>query len=98
MAVLEVSRSVQRRRALAAELPTDHPECLDQIEALIQGLPDPELLCAEQRAGTLRAAQWLRNRLDAYMAGVAAQAQQSTAIAQIAARPLSSCPAGLRGV
>jgi len=76
VAVLEVSRSVQRRRALAAELPTDHPECLDQIEALMEDLPDPELLCAEQRAGTLSAAQRLRNRLDAYMAGVAAQADE----------------------
>ena len=42
MAVLEVSRSVQRRRALAAELPTDHPECLDEIEALMEDLPDPD--------------------------------------------------------
>ncbi len=47
MAVLEVLRQVKRRVALAAELPTEHPEGLDDIEAMIAGLPDPDLMCAE---------------------------------------------------
>lgn len=75
MAVLEVSRPAKRRLALAANLPTEHPECLDEIESMLAALPDPELLCAEERAGTLTVAMRLRNRLDAYMAEVAATAE-----------------------
>ena len=74
MAVLEVSRQVKRRLALAADLPTDHPERLDDIEAMIAQLPDPQLLCAEQRAGALAMAARLRNQLESYMTEVAAAA------------------------
>ena len=74
MAVLEVLRQVKRRVALAAELPTEHPEGLDDIEAMIAGLPDPDLMCAEQRAGALTKVAQLRNQLDAYMTEVAAAA------------------------
>lgn len=74
MAVLEVSRQVKRRVALAAELPTEHPEGLDDIETMIAGLPDPDLMCAEQRAGALTKVAQLRNQLDAYMTEVAAAA------------------------
>jgi hypothetical protein len=40
--------------SLAAELPTEHPAELDEIDALIDRLPDPELMYAESRAGSMR--------------------------------------------
>ncbi len=49
--MFEVSRQVSRRMRLAAELPTEHPAELDQIDALIDRLPDPGLMYAESRAG-----------------------------------------------
>jgi hypothetical protein len=47
MAVFEVSRQVKRRCALAAELPTEHPLVLDEIDALIDQIPDPQSLYAK---------------------------------------------------
>jgi len=74
--VFEVSRQVARRVALAAELPREHPGVFDEIGGLVDALPDPQLLHAEQRAGTLSAAARLRDRLDAYLADVAAAADE----------------------
>ena len=41
MAVLAVSRPAMRRTRIRQSLPTDHPAILDQIDDLIDGLPDP---------------------------------------------------------
>ena len=76
VAVFEVSRQVKRRCALAAELPTDHPQVLDEIDALVEQLPDPETLYAESRAGSMAAVAALRNRLDAYLTELAGCADE----------------------
>ena len=76
MAFFEVSRQVKRRLDQAADLPTDHPPVLDEIDALVDQLPDPEHLCAEERAGALAAVAKLRNRLDAYLTETAATADE----------------------
>ncbi|MCB0897854.1 MAG: DUF222 domain-containing protein [Actinobacteria bacterium] len=76
MAFFEVSRQVKRRLDLAADLPTDHPPVLGEIDALVDQLPDPEHLCAEERAGALAAVAKLRNRLDAYLTETAATADE----------------------
>ena len=71
-----MSRQVKRRCALAAELPTDHPQVLDEIDALVEQLPDPETLYAESRAGSMAAVAALRNRLDAYLTELAGCADE----------------------
>src|SRR5690606_14325502 len=76
MAVFEVSRQVKRRCALAAELPTEHPLVLDEIDALIDQIPDPQSLYAEARAGSLQALARLRNRLDAAITELAGCADE----------------------
>ena len=76
MAFFEVSRQVRRRLEIAAELPTDHPGALDEIERLLTSLPDPGVLCAEERAGTLTVLARLRNRIDACLTQVAAEADR----------------------
>ena len=76
MAVFEVSRQVKRRCALAAELPTEHPVEVDQINEGIDALPDPDHLCAESRAGAMTAVAALRNRLDAYLTALAGAADE----------------------
>ena len=76
MAVFEVSRQVKRRCALAAELPTEHPVEVDQINRLVDSLPDPEHLHAESRAGAMSAVAALRNRLDAYLTALAGCADE----------------------
>jgi hypothetical protein len=76
MAVFEVSRRVQRRISLAADLPTEHPPVLDEINALVDELPDPQLMHAESRAGTLKALAVLRNRIDAAITELAGCADE----------------------
>ncbi len=76
MAVFEVSRQVSRRMRLAEELPTEHPSQLDEIDALIDRLPDPELMYAESRAGSMKALSQLRNRIDAAITTLAATADE----------------------
>ena len=76
MAVFEVSRQVKRRCALAAEMPTEHPQLLDEIDALIDQIPDPDHLCAEERAGSLQALAALRNRLEAAITDLAGAADE----------------------
>jgi hypothetical protein len=67
VAFFEISRQVRRRVDLANDLPTEHPGILDDVAALLAELPDPEHLCAEQRAGSMTAAMALRNQVDAYL-------------------------------
>lgn len=67
MAFFEISRPAQRRMRIAAELPTQHPAQIDEIAAMVADLPDPDLMCAEERAGAMRALQAVRNGLDAYV-------------------------------
>ncbi len=74
MGFFEVSRGAQRRARIRAKLPTEHPPVLDAIDGLLDGLPDPELLCAEQRAGALAALAAIGNRVDAYLSAVAGAA------------------------
>ena len=50
MVCFEVSRRVQRRIDLAADLPSEHPGVLDEIGTLMLGLPDVDMMCAEERA------------------------------------------------
>ena len=76
MAVFEVSRQVKRRCALAAELPTEYPVEVDQINECIDALPDPGHLYAESRAGAMTAVAALRNRLDAYLTALAGAADE----------------------
>ena len=74
MGFFEVSRGAQRRARIRAKLPTEHPPVLDQIGALLDGLPDPEVLCAEQRAGAMARAGGDRQpagRLSTAVAGAA---------------------------
>ena len=77
MAVFEVSRQVGRRLQLAAELPTEHPRVLDEIDQLVDQLPDPGTLYAEARAGSLTALAALRNRIDAAICELAAVADEA---------------------
>ena len=74
MGFFEVSRGAQRRARIRAKLPTEHPPVLDAIDGLLDGLPDPELLCAEQRAGALAVLAAIGNRVDAYLSAVAGAA------------------------
>ena len=74
MGFFEVSKPARRRRDLAAELPTEHPPVLDQIDALIDQIPDPDLLHAETRAGSLAKLSRLRNRIDSVICELAASA------------------------
>ena len=76
MAVFEVSRQVQRRCALASELPTEHPAELDEVNRLIDALPDPEVMYAESRAGELAALAVLRNRIEARITAIAGAADE----------------------
>lgn len=70
----EVSRGARRRARIRAKLPTEHPPVLDEIGELIASLPDPELLCAEERAGSMAALASLSNQVQAYLTKVAAVA------------------------
>lgn len=38
MGFFEVSRQVRRRLEIAAELPTDHPAVLDEVEDLVESV------------------------------------------------------------
>ena len=55
-------------------MPTVAPAGFDQINDDIDGLPDPEHLCAEERAAALAATARLQNRLAAYLTGLAGAA------------------------
>ncbi len=55
-------------------MPTTAPAGFDQINDDIDGLPDPEHLCAEERAAALAVTARLRNRLEAYLTGLAGAA------------------------
>lgn len=74
MGFFEVSRGALRRAKIRADLPTEHPVGLDEIGRLIAGLPDPEHLCAEERAGTMAKLAGLTNQLQAYLTSVAGAA------------------------
>ena len=46
----DVSHAAARRVRIRAGLPVEHPGVLDEMDALLDRLPDPEHLTAEQRA------------------------------------------------
>ena len=73
----EVTRPALRRVRLREELPTDHPAILDDVAGLLDNLPDPALLCAEQRAGSMASLATLRNRIEAYLTAVAGEADKA---------------------
>ncbi|MEZ5186375.1 MAG: DUF222 domain-containing protein [Candidatus Nanopelagicales bacterium] len=72
----EVSRGARRRARIRAELPTDPPLALVEVSTAIDALPDPEFLCAEERAAAITAAARQRNRLDAYLCDLAGSADR----------------------
>ena len=76
MGCFEVSRPVARRMRIAAELPTEYPAVLDEVQTLLGSLPDPDTLCAEQRAGMLAMLARLGNQIDACTTEVAEVADQ----------------------
>ena len=76
MGGFEVSRPVARRMRIAAELPTEYPVVLDEVQTLLGSLPDPDTLCAEQRAGTMTQLARLRNQIDACLSEVAETADR----------------------
>ncbi len=51
----EVSMAARRRAKIRASLPTDPPEQLVAAFAGLDALPDPEVLCAEERAAAMTA-------------------------------------------
>lgn len=72
MGFFEVSHGATRRARIRAKLPTDHPNELDVVSAAIDDLPDPELLCAEERAGSMAVLATMTNKIQAYLAKMAA--------------------------
>ncbi len=71
MGFFEVSHGAARRARIRAKLPTEHPAVLDELDAVIDDLPDPEVLCAQQRAATMAKVALLNNRMQAYLTRVA---------------------------
>ncbi len=74
MAVLDVSRTAARRMGIAESLPNDHPPVLDEIEALVDALPDPLDLGPDEVVGSMTVSARLRNRLEAYLVQLAGTA------------------------
>ncbi|MFN8185078.1 MAG: DUF222 domain-containing protein [Candidatus Nanopelagicales bacterium] len=74
MGFFEVSRGASRRVRIRASLPTVHPGVLDALDDLLDDLPDPEILTAEQRAGSMAALAQIGNRVQAYLGSVAGTA------------------------
>ena len=74
MSVLEVSRPALRRSRIRNSLPTDHPGVLDEVDELLDTLPDPLDLGEDQLVGALRACARLRNRLEAHLVDLAGAA------------------------
>ncbi len=70
----DVSRAAHRRARIRASLPTVAPAGFDEINDDIDALPDPDLLCAEERAAAMRHTARLRNRIEAYLTGLAGAA------------------------
>jgi hypothetical protein len=74
VAVLEVSRQALRRMEIAESLPNEVPPPFTAVAAAVDGLPDPELLCAEERVAAMAAVMRQRNRLEAYLCDLAGAA------------------------
>jgi hypothetical protein len=72
MGFFEVSRGASRRARIRAKLPTQHPSELDVVNAALENLPDPELMCAEDRAGSMAVLAVMSNKIQAYLTRVAA--------------------------
>ncbi len=53
-------------------MPTQHPSELDVVNAALENLPDPELMCAEDRAGSMAVLAVMSNKIQAYLTRVAA--------------------------
>jgi hypothetical protein len=70
----EVSAPARRRARIRAELPTVVPPAVAGALVGIAQLPDPEHLCAEERAAVMSAVATARNRLEAYLCAVAGAA------------------------
>ncbi len=69
----EVSMAARRRAKIRASLPTDPPEQLvDQRGGRTAAhLPDPEVLCAEERAAAMTAVATALNQIHAYLSDLA---------------------------
>lgn len=97
MAFFEVSRPAQRRVRLAESLPTQAPPQWEVLTAAISALPDPEVLCAEVRAGSMRAAQKVLNQVDAYLTGLAGAADRHADASVLRAGTTGTMVAALTG-
>ncbi len=77
MAVHQVSKAALRRMRARDRLPTATPAGFDALDTAVAALPDPGLLCAEERAAALAALAGHRNRIDAYLSAVAGAADRA---------------------
>ena len=69
-----MSRAAHRRARIRASLPTVAPAGFDQINDEIDALPDPDLLRSGERAAAMAHTARLRNRIEAYLTGLAGAA------------------------
>ncbi len=76
-AFFNVSRPAHRRVRLREQIPSVEPDIFAEIEALLDRLPDPTDLNAEERAGMLRATGRIASRVAAAQADTAAAADRS---------------------
>lgn len=71
---MDVSYPSRRRALIRDSLPVEHPVGLDEMSALVDGLPDPDELSAEQVAGSFKAVAAVGNKLEAWLTQLAAAA------------------------
>ena len=71
---LDVSFQSRRRGLIRNSLPAEHPAGLDEISALVDALPEPTEMSAEEIAGSPAGYAQARNKLDAWFAAVAGEA------------------------
>lgn len=71
---LEVSRAAVRRARIREELPTEHPQVLDDVAALLTRWPDPAEMSGDELAGSLGVAATIGNQIEAWLTAVAAEA------------------------
>jgi len=94
----ELSRPGRRRVRIREQVASVVPAVFAELEALIDVLPDPGCLCAEERAGVVQAAARLSVRLQAVVAATAASADGAGDARLFAAGSTGVLVAALTGV